>query len=697
MFKVSLDLPKYIRCVMISMHKSNKAIIRWLIFLISISWIASPLAATLLVIKSPGERSQIIENLEFLTHSFGIGILDLSTDSGEISKIPSRENVSGIIITGSAYNSMYWPAFEHNILKLKQFKSLPILVVDLTEESNSNHIPRALSGNGMSLGELPKTKNSECFYEMVGSSGISKELEGLSFPCDKRTNEKAYYFNKQADIDFENIIEVSIPEITERYPIFFKAIRNNREMFFLTKVPITKNENKELIESFSSNFIGFAPLAMFIRHVSGEYSWHADAYYANFTIDDPWLREPYGSLSYHGLLKEMEKTTFHTTIAFVPWNFDRSDSSVVSLIKNNPHRFSISVHGNNHDHEEFEDKRPIETHEKNIRQGLARMDEFKKMTGLEYDKVMVFPHQIAALEVIGLLRKYSFACTANLQYRRHNVESKKPAHLWGGFVAEEEGIPSLKRELPYTPKEYLAILLFLQTPILLHTHQEFFGNGISEFSKVADTINELRPDIQWVGLGSLCENLYLKKLEDDGRYRVLLFANKTIVRNTKHENRMFILEKSLPPKLKISEVWVNGTKASYTSLKDKIQFEIGINGFDKAIILFKYKEEIETIDPVEIRKNDLLVWVLRYVSDFRDVVIGQTSLGRTFTKAYYKLSNGHYRETGGVILFGGLIMAGFLIAFTVMSLRRLRRSISLRFGTHLARHKEPKTKSRNPR
>ena len=57
----------------------------------------------------------------------------------------------------------------------------------------------------------------------------------------------------------------------------------------------------------------------------------------------------------------MQEHRFHTTIAFVPWNYDRSSPEVVSLFLENPEHFSIAIHGNNHDHEEFAPSRPLQT------------------------------------------------------------------------------------------------------------------------------------------------------------------------------------------------------------------------------------------------------------------------------------------------------------------------------------------------
>ena len=95
-------------------------------------------------------------------------------------------------------------------------------------------------------------------------------------------------------------------------------------------------------EGIVNAFLRLAPAMMFAKYSAGARGWHAPAHYANLTIDDPWLRQPYGYVDYKGLLEEMEKHNFHTTIAFIPWNYERSQPEVVSLFKSHPERFSIA-------------------------------------------------------------------------------------------------------------------------------------------------------------------------------------------------------------------------------------------------------------------------------------------------------------------------------------------------------------------
>lgn len=53
--------------------------------------------------------------------------------------------------------------------------------------------------------------------------------------------------------------------------------------------------------------------------------------HACIIIDDPLLRENYGFLNYRKLLDLMDKHDFHTSIAFIPWNYNRTDKNLATL------------------------------------------------------------------------------------------------------------------------------------------------------------------------------------------------------------------------------------------------------------------------------------------------------------------------------------------------------------------------------
>ena len=236
-------------------------------------------------------------------------------------------------------------------------------------------------------------------------------------------------------------------------------------------------------------FSSLAPFLLFLNYAAGDYGWHMDGHYANLTIDDPWLIEPYGHLHYRALLEEMEKHNFHTTIAFIPWNYDRSRADVVDLLRAHPERYSLCIHGNNHTHREFGGygDSPLKEQTANLRQAVARMEKFRELTGISYDRFMIFPAlRLPPKRHFAALRASDFLGTANSQ----NVPAGSsmpadPTFLLRPYTLDYANFLSMFRysaEGPITRME-IAIQAFLGNPLLFYGHEKLFDNGIGEFDK----------------------------------------------------------------------------------------------------------------------------------------------------------------------------------------------------------------------
>ena len=333
-------------------------------------------------------------------------------------------------------------------------------------------------------------------------------------------------------------------------PVFVEADLQQQKVFLLCKTRPSDKASAATwgAESTVTAFAEIAPAMIFTKYCAGDRGWHAPHHYANLTIDDPWLREPYGHLNYTNLLKEMEKHNFHTTIAFIPWNYDRSEARAVAVFRSHPERFSICVHGDNHDHKEFDDmeSKSLSVQTAAIKQSLARMEKFQKLTGIPYDNVFVFPHNIGSDSILKELKKYNFAATVNSL--NVPMDRTRPASLlfplrpvtlsFGDF-------PSISRysaSMP-NPDLFIGINDFLDNPALFYGHHDLFTSGLDAFDGVADEVNKLEPDTRWRGLGEIARNLYLVRLRDDSNYDVLAFSSSLDLNNGSGRNSIFYIQK----------------------------------------------------------------------------------------------------------------------------------------------------------
>ena len=134
--------------------------------------------------------------------------------------------------------------------------------------------------------------------------------------------------------------------------------------------------------------------------------------YACLIIDDPLLRKKYGFLDYKKLLTLMEKINFHTCIAFIPYNYKRSDKEIIKLFKDRPDRYSLCFHGCDHTEAEFGSV-DMEELDKKCKLAIYRMEELRIQTGMNYDNVMVFPQGVFSSVALNVLKTNGFMGAIN--------------------------------------------------------------------------------------------------------------------------------------------------------------------------------------------------------------------------------------------------------------------------------------------
>jgi peptidoglycan/xylan/chitin deacetylase (PgdA/CDA1 family) len=420
-------------------------------------------------------------------------------------------------------------------------------------------------------------------------------------------------------------------------PILSKATVSGRDVFFaaasLPSMPrVTPNPYEE-----PAVFAALAPEMIFLRYAAGEQAWHAPGHYANLTIDDAWLREPYGHVNYQALLREMEQHNFHTTLAFVPWNYDRSQPAVVDLFRTHPNRFSICIHGDNHDHQEFGPykKRPLSGQITDIKQAIARMEKFSDLTGLPFDRVMVFPHSISPERTLEVLKHYNFLATVNsLNVPSDAAPPSNPLFPLRAVTLAFSNFPSLRRysaEAPI-PKAQLAVDAFLGNPLLFYAHQEYFASGSGAFDHIADTVNRLYPDAKWESLGYIASHLYLLKARADGNYDVRAYSSQISLRNPQKKEITFYVRKAEDFHFPLS-VSVDGKPYPYAASRCRVLIRVTVPAGKSRYVAITYKNDFSRAK-TDIARTSPRIYAIRLLSDFRDDVVSRSSAGRWFIRVY---------------------------------------------------------------
>lgn len=629
-------------------------------FLITILLASDAGAVDVLFINVTENQSNFAKSINLVCDFYGLTFKDIflgETNNKEFSSILDQDNFNSLIMTASALN-FFDPGTINTVTSNLRLRQINIFIIDINTNADNNILNQFSQGVIKQI-QHKEIESSDLIYKINAIDRVTLELSEQEIPVQKKEENLFDYFVLEKKEAAESIIEAVEIADQDSFAVFCKVKNRQSSLFFLTKSKFTETSLYLQNPNERSLLVNYIPIFMFLKFSFGDRCWHAPDDYANLTIDDPWLTEPYGNLSYERLLSDMKQANFHSTIAFIPWNFDRSDDKVVSIVKNNPTRYSICIHGNNHDHQEFE-KFEIDN-EKNIQQAIARMECFKDLTGLSYDKVMVFPHLIAPAPTLGQLKKYNFLATVN----DGNVPAgliipNDPVFYLRPVTLRFENFPSLNRYYPNRTEVEIAFDLFLDNPQLFYVHQDFFSGRNNAFNKTAAMVNTIQPNMKWLSIGEIAQKLYLLKHRAGNNYDIKAFCNSFIINNKFQHTVNYFIEKEEGFTPAIHRILVDDKPIPFKKFPDKLVLQITIPPGKSRKFKIEYINDLD-IATIDISKNDASINRLRRLSDFRDMVLSLNYVGRIISNLYYD-TDIYKIGIKRLIIYGILIMLFFIIS-----------------------------------
>jgi hypothetical protein len=640
-------------------------------------------AMPVVLVSGAGGRNVLEEQVTLGVRFYGLSLEKISvrqpTDAAKVLNALRQRDVVAAIFEADALSTLeLGKVFA--ALHRDGIGNLPLLIV-FSGSPNEARLAAAWSA-GLVSDCKARTQASDKWELRFGQSSLAPQLVGVALPFKGIPSCGLELTNVSSG---EVLVEAASPRDT--FPVFVSTSIKQQQIFLLSGLnpdePATQDRSRLL-----AAFANVAPVMMFLRHAAGERGWHAPGQYANLTVDDPWLVEPYGNLTYWALSTEMSHHNFHTTVAFIPWNFERSRDEVISLFRTNPERFSIAIHGNNHDHREFGDyeKVPLAEQAFGVKQALARMQRFSRNTGIPFDPVMVFPHAVAPAQTFELLRKYNYWSTANSEnVPLGSVEPKDALFAFRPQTTVFGNFLSIKRQSAEIPvsRGLIAINSYLENPLLFYVHQEFFGKGAQAFNSIADDVNRIAPDTQWRNLGEIAQHSYLVRLRQDGDYDVLAFSPNLVFTNRQDRKVVFHVRKAEDFSLPIQCLNLDGAALSYQRLKDEITFDVPVGPQQARHIEMRYVNDLN-LEQMPVSRTRVLASILRRLSDFRDITLSRSEAGQKLI-AFYSHSRLNVLESNierpVVLVLVSLIvlfLTGLLYRKLTLSGKRADRSFRLR-------------------
>lgn len=529
----------------------------------------------------------------------------------------------------------------------------PIAVIGITAACTSERL--APFFDDASVAVVDAGPASRMWFTAKTPAETGYELRGLGFAVGPQTTTR---LNPPTDAAVRTLVTAG-PTEAESRPALLRLERDATRRYLLVRCTAAEGAENQNTRFGRTRRDETLPHFVLLRDVGGARCWHAPAAVANLTIDDPWLTEPYGCLSYPGLLAEMQRERFHATIGHVPWNYDRYSPAVVQLFRENPQYFSLAVHGNNHDRYEFyryeaqpgDNQRPKPLAEQafNVRQAMARMEAFERSANLTFDRVMVFPHGICPAATLRELKRRGYWATYNYNSTPLGEKpSADPVVTMRTINADWYGFPAVRRAYPEKyPEDMIAIDLFLGNPVMFMAHQDNFFGGIDAFNPSVRVVNARQPAVQWRSLGEISRRLHLLRWTAPFRCEVRLHARHALIANPHAQTAEYQFFKYEPAPETVARVTVEGREVPWTSVGDTLHFAATLPARATTVAEVHYRPVVDAA-PVTLRRSGLRKRALRLIADIRDLHLSGSGAGRSLTTKYY--GGGKKRLT-----FGGLV------------------------------------------
>jgi hypothetical protein len=164
-------------------------------------------------------------------------------------------------------------------------------------------------------------------------------------------------------------------------------------------------------------------------------------------------------------------------------------------------------------------------------------------------------------------------------------------------------------------EQLIRIRLFLDLPVMLHAHHDFFEDGIDHFNSIAMMVNRIQPKVVWASLGGVALNLYLQRRLDN-KVEVLSFSPQMVLKNTYEEPTLWSVTKREDGSVPIGSVQVDGIEHAFTYDGNFVRMNIPMDPGTEKKVVIQYKDMGGNRTFAD-EKIDVEAILIRKLSDFR--------------------------------------------------------------------------------
>jgi hypothetical protein len=346
-------------------------------------------------------------------------------------------------------------------------------------------------------------------------------------------------------------------------------------------------------------------------------------------IDDPLLKPRYGFLKYQELLDLMVRWKFSTSIAFIPWNWRRSTSKVVRLFRDNPEKYSLSVHGCDHTKSEFGSRNGGRLAWKS-RQAIQRMSRHKSRTGLPYDPVMVFPQGVFSEMAMAVLKRSDFIGVVNSEVISTDPQPRviKIADYWNVAVMNYSDFPLFTRRYPSAGVENFAFDILLGKPCIVVVHQNDCHDNYRYLVEFMERLNKLNAKLHWTNLAEVVRRSFRQREMSPGVIKGEMYGSEVRIDNLSGGKKVFQFRKCEPNPEIIKEVRANTQAVDWKVSENAIEFDVELNPGENKIVSITFSEPEIIEFAGENFRYKAKAMLRRYLCEVRDNYLMRKSFSK---------------------------------------------------------------------
>ncbi len=427
-----------------------------------------------------------------------------------------------------------------------------------------------------------------------------------------------------------------------RYPV--ETIVSIDGSHFLTQIDLPKTQlfvccsssvcevSAEVHRNLSAavRFAGLGPLIFFLRHCAVA-SWQTPARTTNIVIDDPDLRACYGFLNMKTLARCVDELGCAVSIGFIPWNYKRTSPAVVELFRARWPSLSLCVHGCDHMRDEFSAAK-VSTSRQLLALSLERMRRLSQVTGLAWDKVMVFPRGEFSGSAMQALRESTLVAGVNTELiDTQTGRGVQVEELLQPAITAYSGFPLFLRRPASQPVAKFALDLLLGKPCLVGMHHDYFRGGDDKFIALVKSLNALDSTLTWTNLESIVAQTCSIRLTPGLGPEVRLFSSCTRLAPQKSLTEARFSKRE-PLVAKTFNASVDGRETDCTRQDGTISFAGQLNQAPGTLIYIKILPVEEVAVPSPSLPYRIKVAARRRLSRIRDNHFSKAVWARHFLR-----------------------------------------------------------------